>query len=47
MKELQKLNQTDSRNEKVVKKKDDKLYVKWRSYDNLFNSCKVNENIII
>ena len=24
--------------EKVIKKKGDKLYVKWKGYDNLFNS---------
>ena len=24
--------------EKVIKRKDDKLYVKWKGYDNSFNS---------
>ena len=24
--------------EKVIKRKDDKLYVKWKGYDNTFNS---------
>ena len=37
-KELQKTNQKDFRIEKVVKRKRDKLYVKWKSYDDLFNS---------
>ena len=37
-KELQKKNQKEFRIEKVIKKKGDKLYVKWKSYDNSFNS---------
>ena len=37
-KELQKTNQKEFRIEKVLKKKGDKLYVKWKGYDNLFNS---------
>ena len=37
-KELQKTNQQEFRTEKVIKRKGDKLYVKWRCYDNLFNS---------
>ena len=37
-KELQKTNQEEFRIEKVTKKKDDKLYVKWKGYDNSFNS---------
>ena len=36
--ELQKINQKEFRIEKVLKKKDDKLYVKWKDYDNSFNS---------
>ena len=35
---LQKTNQKEFRIEKILKKKCDKLYVKWKSYDNLFNS---------
>ena len=31
-------NQTEFRVEKVMKRKEDKLYVKWKSYDNLFNN---------
>ena len=37
-KELQKIDQQEFRIEKVIKKKDDKLYVKWKGYDNSFNS---------
>ena len=37
-KKLQKTNQKDFRIEKVIKGKGDKLYVKWKGYDNLFNS---------
>ena len=37
-KEIQKTNQKEFKIEKVIKKKDDKLYVKWKSYDNSFNS---------
>ena len=37
-KELQKTNQKESRIEKVLKRKGDQLYVKWKGYDNSFNS---------
>ena len=37
-KQLQKTNQKEFRREKVVKRKGDKLYVKWKGYDNSFNS---------
>ena len=37
-KELQKTDQKEFRIEKVLMKKGDKLYVKWKGYDNLFNS---------
>ena len=36
-KELPKTNQNEFRIEKVIKKKDDKLYVKWKGYDSSFN----------
>ena len=36
--ELQMTNQTEFRVEKVMKRKEDKLYVKWKGYDNLFNN---------
>ena len=37
-KELQKIDQQKFRIEKVIKKKGNKLYVKWKGYDNSFNS---------
>ena len=37
-KQLQKTNQQEFRIEKVIKKKGDKLYVKWKGYDSSFNS---------
>ena len=37
-KELQKTSQEKFRIEKVLKRKGDKLYVKWKGYDNRFNS---------
>ena len=37
-KELQKTNQQKFRIEKVIKRKGKKLYVKWKVYDNSFNS---------
>ena len=37
-KELQKANQQEFRIEKVIKRHVDKLYVKWKGYDNSFNS---------
>ena len=37
-KELQKTNQKKFTIEKVIKKKGDKLYFKWKGYDNSFNS---------
>ena len=37
-KELQKTNREEFRIEKVIRQKGDKLHVKWKSYDNSFNS---------
>ena len=37
-KEFQKTIQKEFRAEKVIKRKGDKLYVKWKSYDSSFNS---------
>ena len=37
-KELQKIDQEEFRIEKVIRKKADKLYVKWKRYDSSFNS---------
>ena len=38
VKELQKTNQKECRIEKIMKTKGNKLYVKWKGYNNLFNS---------
>ena len=45
-KELQKTNQKEFRIEKVIKRKGDKLYVKWKGYDNLFNSWIDKKDLI-
>ena len=44
--ELQKTNQKKFRIEKVLKKKGDKLYVKWKGYDNSFNSWIDKKDIV-
>ena len=50
-KKLQKTNQAEFKVEKVITRKGDKLYVKWKGYDNSFNrwiykkSHNVNEGI--
>ena len=36
-KKLKKTNHTELGQKKVIKKKVDKLYVKWKGYDNSFN----------
>ena len=33
-----KKNETEFTNENVIRKKDDKLYAKWKGYDNSFNN---------
>ena len=45
-KELQKTNQEKFRIEKVLKRKGDKLYVKWKGYDNSFNSWIDKKDLI-
>ena len=45
-KELKKTNQEKFRTEKVLKRKGDKLYIKWKGYDNSFNSLEVLEEIL-
>ena len=45
-KELQKTNQEEFRIEKVIRRKGDKLYVKWKGYDNSFNSWIDKKDII-
>ena len=43
---FKKLIRKKFRIEKVIKQKGDKLYVKWKGYDNSFNSW-INKNYII
>ena len=45
-KELQKASQEKFRIEKVLKRKGDELYVKWKGYDNLFNSWIDKKDLI-
>ena len=44
--ELQKTDQKEFRIEKVLKKKGDKLYVKWKGYDNSFNGWIDKKDIV-
>ena len=44
--ELQKAKQNKFRIEKVIKKKGDKFYVKWKGYDNSFNSWIDKKDIV-
>ena len=45
-KELQKTNQKQFRIEKVIKRKGNKLYVKWKGYNNSFNSWIDKKDLI-
>ena len=45
-KELQNTNQQEFRIEKVIKRKGDKLYVKWKGYDSSFNSWINKKDLI-
>ena len=45
-KELQGINQQEFRIEKVIKRKGDKLYVKWKGYNNSFNSWIDKKDIV-
>ena len=45
-KELQKTNQKEFRIEKILKRKSNKLYVKWKGYNNSFNSWMDNKAIV-
>ena len=45
-KELQGTNQQEFRIEKVIKRKGYKLYVKWKGYNNSFNSWIDKKNIV-
>ena len=39
LKKIAKTSQEKFRIEKIAERKADQLYVKWRGYDNAFNSC--------
>ena len=43
---LQKTNQEEFRIEKVIKRKGDKMYVKWKGYDNSFNSSSDKASLV-
>ena len=45
-KELHKANRKEFRIEKLLRKKRDKLYIKWKSYDNSFNS-RINKKDLV
>ena len=45
-KELQKTDQKEFRIEKVIRKKGNKLYVKWKGYDRSFNSWIDKKDLI-
>ena len=45
-KELQKINQEELRIEKVIKRKGNKIYVKWKGYNNSFNSWIDKESLV-
>ena len=45
-KELLKTNQKEFRIEIIFKRKGDKLYVKWKGYDNSFNSWINKKDIV-
>ena len=44
--ELQKTSQKEFRIEKILKRKGDKLYVKWKGYNNSFNSWINKKDLI-
>ena len=46
-KELQKTNEKEFRIKQVIKRKGNKLYVKWKGYDNSFNSQIDKKYIVI
>ena len=45
-KELQKTNRKEFRIEKVIERKGDNLYVKWKGYDNSFNSWTDKKDLV-
>ena len=45
-KKLRETNQSKFRVEKVIKRKCDKIYLKWKDYDSSFNSCVDKKDIV-
>ena len=45
-KELQKTDQKEFRVEKLIKKKGDELFIKWKGYDNYFSSWVDKKDIV-
>ena len=45
-KQLEKTNQKELRIEKIIKREGDKQFVKWKGYDNSFNSS-INKKYIV
>ena len=45
-KELQKTSQKEFRTEKLITRKCDKLYVKWKGYDNRLYSCINKKDLV-
>ena len=45
-KELRKTNQQEFRTEKVIERKSEKLFVKWKVYDNSFDSCVDKKELV-
>ena len=45
-KELQKTNQEEFRTEKVIKRKGNKIYVKWKEYNNSYNSWTDKASVV-
>ena len=46
MKKKKKKNQKEFRIEKVIKRKGDMLYVKWKGYDNSLIAGSIKKNIV-
>ena len=46
-KKLKNANQKQLRMEKVIKRKGQKLYVKWKGYDNSFNNLVDKKDIVM
>ena len=45
-KNCKKTNKKEFRIEKILKRKGDKLHVKWKGYDNSFNSWIIQKDIL-